>query len=118
MRQQRVAIGQEVKLRKNKFTKRVSGEARVFLGWSLTKQNDNTQPAFTDESQFSAELAGTTVENGGTITLYAVWLAYNFGDGNSTQIVIESNKKEFIIKEAETFRDDKIGDQVIIDFGD
>ena len=118
MKNQRFAIGQELKLRKNTFTKKVSGQSRVFLGWSLTKQNDNTQPMFQDGAQFSEAIAGITVQSGETITLYAVWLAYNFGDGNSTQIVIESNKKQFIIKEAETFRDDKIGDSVIIDFGD
>lgn len=84
MKKQRVAVGQQVDLRKNRFTKRVSGVTRTFLGWSLTKQADNTQPTFTDQGAFSSELAGVTVENGGTITLYAVWLAYNFENGNST----------------------------------
>lgn len=71
-------------LRKNKFTKRVSGQTQVFRGWSLTKQAENTQPTFADQDQFSSETAGVQVENGGTITLYAVWLAYNFDNGNST----------------------------------
>lgn len=84
MKSQRFAMGQESKLRKNKFTKKVSGQARVFLGWSLTKQNDNTQPMFQDESQFSEAIAGITVASGESVTLYAVWLSYDFGNGNST----------------------------------
>jgi hypothetical protein len=118
MKQQRVAAGQAIKLRKNKFTKRVAGETRLFLGWSLTKQSDNTQPTFYDGDQFSESIAGITVQNGETITLYAVWLAYSFDSKDSTHVVIESNKSQFSVKEARTFKADKIGENVVIDFGD
>lgn len=118
MKNQRVAAGQAIKLRKNKFTKRVAGETRLFLGWSLTKQSDNTQPTFYDGDQFSESIAGIAVENGETVTLYAVWLAYNFDNKDSTHVVIESNKNQFSVKEARTFKADKIGENVVIDFGD
>lgn len=116
-------------LKKNKFTNASAGYDKIFAGWSIAPLPDNEEAAYEDKmvfpsssswSQLSAELqrdADDVFKHKDEITLYAVWLTYQFSE-NDTTLVMNSNKTEFQIAEVGVDESTNLKDKVVINWGD
>lgn len=86
---QRFNIGLPKKLRPNKFMW-PEGSVKTFYGWTTRPapaDNELELPDFYADGQ-EFMLDADHVKNGQVINLYAVWITYQFGDGD-TQILIQ-----------------------------
>ena len=95
-------------LKRNKFTNTSAGYEKIFAGWSITPLPDNEEATYEDKMvfPFSTTWADLHVEidrdadnllmHKDQITLYAVWLTYQFSEDDTT-LVFNSNKTEFAI---------------------
>lgn len=116
-------------LKKNKFTNTSTGYDKIFAGWSIAPLPDNEEAAYEDKmmfpssstwSQLSAELqrdADDVLKHKDEITLYAVWLTYQFNE-NDTTLVMNSNKTEFQIADVGIDESTNLKDKVVINWGD
>ena len=116
-------------LKRNKFTNTSAGYEKIFAGWSITPLPDNEEATYEDKMvfPFSTTWADLHVEidrdadnllmHKDQITLYAVWLTYQFSEDDTT-LVFNSNKTEFAIDQVGVDESTNLKDTVIIDFGD
>lgn len=125
-------------LRKNRFKNFSAGYEKIFTGWSLVPRADNYSGSdvldgsqvYQDSQQFPVsrtfEDLMTELGRGGSseglekkeeITLYAVWLTYQFSE-TDTRLVMNSTKEKFKIGSIGVDESTNLKGTVIVDFGD
>ena len=120
---------EQKKLKKNKFTNFSAGYEKIFAGWSLFPRMDNEEATYENMKEFPKSSSWDELcyelnrnpedflKHKDEITLYAVWLTYQFGE-NDTTLMLDSNKTEFQIADVGIDESTKLKDKVIINWGD
>lgn len=116
-------------LKRNKFTNTSAGYEKIFAGWSITPLPDNEEATYEDKMVFPFSTtwddlhveidrdADNLLVHKDQITLYAVWLTYQFSE-NDTTLVFNSNKTELAIDSVGVDESTNLKDKVVIDWGD
>lgn len=126
-------------LKKNRFTNDAAGYRKIFAGWTLVPREENyggsdqllgnqiyansqVFPTSTDFASLMKELGRTEdvpdpLKKKDEITLYAVWMTYQFSDSD-TRLLMNSDKTTFKIAEVGVDESTNLKDNVIIDWGD
>lgn len=126
-------------LKKNRFTNDAAGYRKIFAGWTLVPREDNyggsdqllgdqiyensqVFPTSTDFASLMKELGRSEdvpdpLKKKEEITLYAVWMTYQFSDSD-TRLLMNSDKTTFKIAEVGVDESTNLKDTIIIDFGD
>lgn len=116
--------GQPYTLRRNQY--RWQQDQKLFAGWTFSpnpRDNPDTSTLkgfYTDKQQITAaditENFGP-VKSGQDVMLYAVWITYQFGDGDTTLLMApQPGKTLFRLGSVDTVADARIGDKVIVKF--
>lgn len=121
---------EQKQLKKNKFSNTSSGYDKIFAGWSRYPLKDNEAPEYENTqvfpnasqwSELSSELlvpeSTDTLKDKDGITLYAVWLTYQFSN-DDTILVFDSDKTEFSIDSVGIDESTNLKDKVIVNWGD
>lgn len=128
-------------LKANKFKNTSAGYPKIFIGWTLTPQPDNYSPTSglddgtqiytkdgeqgifphqTDFKKLMEELIRSEDQSfieKEEITLYAVWITYQFSDSDTT-LLLNSDKTDFHIDYVEVDKSTNLKDNVAISFGE
>lgn len=96
-------------LKRNRFINFENGNEKIFSGWSIKPQQENSNAQYENRELFpkskkwkdlAKELGlneNQKLKNKDQITLYATWINYHFSD-DDTAFVLNSNQSEFRIE--------------------
>lgn len=116
-------------LKRNKFTNFSAGYQKIFAGWSMLPLMDNEEATYEDMKTFPNSSSWNELchelnrdpedflKHKDQITLYAVWLTYQFSEDDTT-LMMDSNKTEFQIADVGIDESTKLKDKVVINWGD
>ena len=117
-------------LKKCRFKNTSAGYEKIFAGWSIYPKLENEEADYENSQvfpnamqwrQLSAELQWADPEellkNKDQITLYAVWMTYQFSETDTT-LVFQSDMSELGIDSVGINEATKLKDKVIVNWGD